>query len=192
MDIAVNEDQLSQAIGRGGQNVRLASQLTGWELNVMTESQAEEKSESETQALQAMFMQQLDVDEEIAVILAQEGFSSIEEVAYLPAKEMLEIEEFDADIVEELPNRARDVLLTMAIASEEKQSGVEPAEDLLEMEGMDRELAYTLANRGVITMEDLAEQAVDDLMEIDDMDEERAAKLIMTARAPWFAEEQQG
>jgi N utilization substance protein A len=192
MDIAVNEDQLSQAIGRGGQNVRLASQLTGWELNVMTETQAEEKSESETQALQAMFMQQLDVDEEIAVILAQEGFSSIEEVAYLPAKEMLEIEEFDADMVEELRNRARDVLLTMAIATEEKQSGAEPAADLLEMEGMDRELAYILANRGVVTMEDLAEQAVDDLMEIDDMDEERAGKLIMTARAPWFADEKQG
>ena len=192
MDIAVNEDQLSQAIGRGGQNVRLASQLTGWELNVMTETQAEEKSESETQALQAMFMLQLDVDEEIAVILAQEGFSSIEEVAYLPAKEMLEIEEFDADMVEELRNRARDVLLTMAIATEEKQSGAEPAADLLEMEGMDRELAYVLANRGVITMEDLAEQAVDDLMEIDDMDEERAGKLIMTARAPWFADEKQG
>jgi len=192
MDIAVNEDQLSQAIGRGGQNVRLASQLTGWELNVMTETQAEEKSESETQALQAMFMQQLDVDEEIAVILAQEGFSSIEEVAYLPAKEMLEIEEFDADMVEELRNRARDVLLTMAIATEEKQSGAEPAADLLEMEGMDRELAFILANRGVVTMEDLAEQAVDDLMEIDDMDEERAGKLIMTARAPWFADEKQG
>ncbi|MHB8473161.1 MAG: transcription termination factor NusA [Gammaproteobacteria bacterium] len=192
MDIAVNEDQLSQAIGRGGQNVRLASQLTGWELNVMTETQAEEKSETETQVLQAMFMQQLDVDEEVAAILAQEGFSSIEEVAYLPANEMLEIEEFDAAMVEELRNRARDVLLTMAIASEEKNSGTKPAADLLEMEGMDRELAYTLANRGVITMEDLAEQAVDDLMEIDDMDEERAAKLIMTARAPWFADEKQG
>ena len=122
----------------------------------------------------------------------QEGFSSIEEVAYLPAKEMLEIEEFDADMVEELRNRARDVLLTMAIATEEKQSGAEPAADLLEMEGMDRELAFILANRGVVTMEDLAEQAVDDLMEIDEMAEERAGQLIMTARAPWFADEKQG
>lgn len=192
MDVAVNTEQLSQAIGRGGQNVRLASELTGWVLNVMDEAQAEEKSEAEAQSLQQLFMEQLDVDEEIAAILVQEGFSSIEEVAYVPTQELLEVEEFDEDIVEELRGRARDVLITRAIVSEEKLGDVEPAQDLLEMEGMDRELAYTLAARGVITMEDLAEQAVDELMEIEGMDEERAGSLIMTARAPWFAEEGQG
>ncbi|MEJ2644373.1 MAG: transcription termination factor NusA [Gammaproteobacteria bacterium] len=192
MDLAVAEDQLSQAIGRGGQNVRLASQLSGWELNVMTEAQAEAKSEAEAQTLQQMFMEQLDVDEEVAAILVQEGFSSIEEVAYVPTHELLAVEEFDEDIVEELRGRARDVLLTKAIVSEEKFGGAEPAADLLEMEGMDRELAYTLAGRGVITREDLAEQAVDDLLDIEGMAEDRAASLIMTARAPWFADEQQG
>ena len=192
MDLAIAEDQLSQAIGRGGQNVRLASQLTGWELNVMTENEAEQKSEAETQALQQLFMEQLDVDEEIAVILVQEGFSSIEEIAYVPSAELLQVEEFDEDVVEELRGRARDVLLTRAIVSEEAVGDNEPAEDLLSLEGMDRELAFTLANRGVITQEDLAELAVDELMDIDDMDEERAAALIMAARAPWFAEEQQG
>jgi len=192
MDVAVDEDQLSQAIGRGGQNVRLASELTGWELNVMTETAAEEKSEAESEALQKHFMEQLDVDEEVAGILVQEGFTSIDEVAYVPVNEMLEIEEFDEDIVNELRERAKDVLLTRAITSEEQFSGEPPAQDLLEMEGMDETLAYALAARGVITMEDLAEQAVDDLMEIEGMDEERAANLIMTARAPWFAEEQNG
>ena len=191
MDIAVEEDQLSQAIGRGGQNVRLASQLTGWELNVMTQAQAEEKSESETKSLQQLFMEQLDVDEEVAVILAQEGFSSIEEIAYVPAHELLEIEEFDENIVEELRRRARDVLLTRAIVNEEKNN-VEPAQDLIEMEGMDRDLAYVLASRGIVTMEDLAEQSVDDLTDIEGLDQERAAKLIMTARAPWFAQQEQG
>ena len=189
MDIAVEEDKLSLAIGRGGQNIRLASELAGWELNVMTESQAEEKTEKEIKELQQLFMDQLDVDAEVAVILVQEGFSSMEEIAYVPASELLEIEEFDEDIVEELRGRARDVLLTQAIASEEKVGDNEPAEDLLTMEGMDRELAFTLAARGVVTMEDLAEQSVDEMMEIEGMDEERAGKLIMTARAPWFAEE---
>ncbi|MFC1684200.1 transcription termination factor NusA [Pseudomonadota bacterium] len=192
MDVAVAEEFLSQAIGRGGQNVRLASELTGWELNVMNEAQAVEKSEGESRILVENFMEQLDVDEEVAVILVQEGFSSIDEVAYVPLAEMLEIEEFDQEIVEELRGRAKDVLLTRAIASEEALSDAEPAEDLLTMEGMDRELAFVLASRGVITMEDLAEQSIDELMEIDDMDEERAGELIMTARAPWFAEEQQG
>jgi len=189
MDIAVSEDQLSQAIGRGGQNIRLASQLTGWTLNVMDEVQAEEKSEAEAHELQKLFTEQLDVDEEIAAILVQEGFSSIEEVVYVPNSELLAIEEFDEDIVEELRGRARDVLLTQAIMKEEKIGDAEPAEDLLTMEGMDRDLAYELAGRGVISMEDLAEQAVDELMEIDGMDRERAGTLIMTARAPWFAEE---
>lgn len=192
MDIAVAEDQLSQAIGRGGQNVRLASQLTGWELNVMTVRQAEEKSEVEAQSLQRMFMEQLDVDEEVAAILVQEGFSSIEEVAYVPAHELLEVEEFDEEIVEELRGRAKDVLLTRAIASEERLGSARPAPDLLDMEGMDSALAYTLASRGVCTREDLAELAVDDLTDIEGVDEERAAKLIMAARAHWFADEQQG
>lgn len=191
MDVAVNTEQLSQAIGRGGQNVRLASELTGWTLNVMDEAQAEEKSEAEAQSLQKLFMEQLDVDEEIAVILVQEGFSSVEEVAYVPTQELLEVEEFDEGMVEELRGRARDVLITRAIVSEEQLGDAQPAQDLLEMEGMDRELAFVLAGLGVVTMEDLAEQSVDELMEIEGMDEERAGSLIMTARAPWFAEEEQ-
>jgi N utilization substance protein A len=191
MDIAVDEDKLSQAIGRGGQNVRLASQLTGWELNVMTEGQAEEKSEAEGRELQEMFMQQLDVDQEVATILVQEGFSSVEEIAYVPPKELLEIEEFDEEVVEELRGRARDALLAQAIRSEEELEAPEPAQDLLDLEGMDAQLAFQLASRGVCTMEDLAEQAIDDLLEIDGMNSERAAALIMTARAPWFQNEQQ-
>ena len=192
MDVAVTTDQLSQAIGRGGQNVRLASQLTGWELNVMDEQQAAVKSEEEAQVLQKLFMDDLDVDEEVAVILVQEGFSTVEEIAYVPNSELLQIEEFDEDIVEELRGRARDVLLTRAIASEEGVGGSQPAQDLLEMEGMDNELAFALAAMGIVTMEDLAEQAIDDLMDIEGMDEERAGSLIMTARAPWFADEEQG
>jgi N utilization substance protein A len=184
MDVAVSEENLSQAIGRGGQNVRLASQLTGWELNVMDEAQAVEKTESESRGFMVTFMEQLDVDEDVAAILVQEGFTTVDEVAYVPIEEMLAIQEFDQDLVNELRNRAKDVLLTKAIASEEAFK--KPAEDLLNMEGMDEELAYALASRGVVTMEDLAEQSIDDLMEIDDMDEERAGKLIMTARAPWF------
>ena len=189
MDIAVVEDQLSQAIGRAGQNVRLASQLTGWTLNVMDEAQAEEKSEAEAADLQKLFIEQLDVDEEIAAILVQEGFSSIEEIVYVPQSELLAIEEFEEDMVEELRGRARDVLLTQAIMKEEKLGDAQPAEDLLAMDGMDSALAFELAGRGVITMEDLAEQAVDELMDIEGMDEERAGTLIMAARAPWFAEE---
>jgi N utilization substance protein A len=191
MDIAVNEELLSQAIGRGGQNVRLASQLTGWELNVMDESQAEEKSEAEARELQSLFKEHLDVDEEIAAILVQEGYSTIEEIVYVPKSELLEIEEFEEEIVDELRGRARDVLLTQAIINEEKIGDKEPALDLLEMEGMDRELAYQLASKDIISMEDLAEQSIDELMEVDGMDEERAGSLIMTARAPWFAEEAQ-
>ena len=190
MDIAVDEEQLAQSIGRGGQNVRLASELTGWELNVMTEAQAEEKNEAEAGNLVTMFRDALNVDEDVAVILVQEGFSSLEEVAYVPDSEMLEIEEFDEDIVSELRARAKDVLVTREISSEE-HGGAEPEQDLLEMEGMDPALADALASKkGVSTMEDLAELAIDDLMEIDGMDEERAGQLIMTARAPWFADEQ--
>lgn len=188
MDVAVEEDQLSQAIGRGGQNVRLASELTGWELNVMNEAQAEEKNEAEAGKAQALFVEQLDVDEDVAAILVQEGFTTIEEVAYVPMEEMLEIEEFDEEIVEELRNRAKDVMLTRAIATEELLGDTKPADDLLNMEGMDEGLAYILASKKIITMEDLAEQSIDELMEIDDMDEERAGALIMKAREPWFAE----
>jgi len=191
MDVAVKEENLSQAIGKGGQNVRLASQLSGWELNVMNEEEAAEKSETEARTLIEEFMNQLDVDEEIAAILVQEGFSSIDEVAYVPLNEMLAIAEFDEDVVKELRERAKDVLLTRAIANEEALGEAAPAEDLLNMEGMGQELAFELARRGIVTMEDLAEQSVDDLMEIDDMDEERAGQLIMTARAPWFAEDEQ-
>jgi N utilization substance protein A len=190
MDLAVAEDKLSQAIGRGGQNIRLASQLSGWNLNVMTEAAAEEKSERETLDLVQLFGTQLDVDQEVATILVQEGFSSIEEVAYVPAAELRQIEEFDESIVEELRNRARDVLLTQAIASEEKMDEREPAQDLLELEGMDRELAFVLASRGVITREDLAEQSIDDLEDIQTLDAPRAAKLIMAARAHWFETEE--
>ena len=188
MDIAVKDENLSQAIGRGGQNVRLASQLTDWELNVMSEEQAAEKSEAEAQGFIQHFMEQLDVDEEVAAILVQEGFTNIEEIAYVDDAEMASIEEFDQEIVEELRNRAKDALLTRAIAKEEVLGDIEPAEDLLNMDGMERSLAYQLASRGVVTMEDLAEQSIDELMEIDDMDEERAGQLIMTARAPWFEE----
>lgn len=190
MDIAVAEKDLSQAIGRGGQNIRLATQLTGWTLNVMSEGEAEEKSEAESERLQKLFMDQLDVDEEVAAILVQEGFSSIEEVAYVPSQEMAAIEEFNQELVEELRSRARDVLLTRALTGGAAE-GTEPAQDLLEMEGMDSETAYKLAGKGVVTREDLADQAVDDLLEIDGMEEERAKELIMTARAPWFAQEGQ-
>jgi len=189
MDVAVAEDQLSQAIGRNGQNVRLASELTGWELNVMTEAQAEQKSEAEAEAIIRMLKEELNVDEEVAAILAHEGFTTLEEVAYVPVSEMLEIEEFDEDIVEELRARARDVLVTREISNEE-HGGSEPTADLLGMEGMTPGLAEELAKRGIVSMEDLAEQAVDDLLDIEGVDEERAAELIMTARKPWFESEQ--
>ena len=191
MDIAVEEDKLSQAIGRGGQNIRLASELSGWELNVMTAQDAEEKSESEMRSLIELFSKQLDVDEEVALILVQEGFSTIEEVAYVPTSELIEIEEFEENIVDELRNRARDVLLTQAIVQEEKIDEVEPAEDLLSIEGMEKRLAFLLASKGVVTREDLAELATDDLLELNEMDAEEAAALIMKARAHWFEEEQQ-
>jgi N utilization substance protein A len=190
MDIAVAEDKLSQAIGRGGQNVKLASELTGWELNVMTEAQAQEKSGHEARALLQLFSDLLGVDEEIAEILVREGFASLEEVAYVPTQEMLEIAEFDAEIVDALRERARDVLLTRAIAEEEEIGDAEPAADLLTMVGMDEDLAYRLAGQGVNTMEALAELSVDDLTDMTGIDSQRAADLIMTARAPWFEGEQ--
>ena len=192
MDIAVDEDKLSQAIGRGGQNIRLASELSGWELNVMTAQDAEEKSESEMKELIGLFAKQLDVDEEVGLILVQEGFSTIEEVAYVPAAELVAIEEFDEGIVDELRSRARDVLLTQAIVQEEKIDEVEPAEDLLSLEGMNKGLAFLLASKGIVTREDLAELATDDLLEInEEIGKEDAAALIMKARAHWFEEEQQ-
>lgn len=187
MDVAVEDEKLSLAIGKGGQNIRMASQLTGWDLNIMSTNDLEEKAESENRVLVVQFMEQLDVDEEVAVILAAEGFSSIEEVAYVPEDEFLSIDEFDEDIVAELRGRARDALLMKAISQEEDVK--EPQPDLLEMEGMDEELASKLAASGACTMEDLAEMAVDELLEVEDMTEERASALIMTARAPWFVNE---
>jgi len=190
MDIAVEEDQLAMAIGRNGQNVRLASQLTGWSLNVMTVEDAESQRKEESKGSIDMFIKELDVDAELAEVLAQEGFTSVEEVAYVPLSEMLDIEGFDEDLVEALKARAKDALLTKAIKTEEKLGEHEPAEDLLNMDGMERHLAFVLASRGIITMEDLAEQSVDELIEIEEIDETKAAELIMTARAPWFADEQ--
>ena len=186
IDIAVAEDNLAQAIGRSGQNVRLASQLTGWTLNVMTEDDIRAKQEAETGDVLRSFIEELDVDEELAQILVDEGFTSLEEIAYVPMEEMLEIDGFDEDIVNELRSRAKDRLLTRAIANEEKLEEIQPADDLLNMEGMDRALALQLAARGILSMEDLAEQSVDDLLDLDGIDEARAAALIMAARAPWF------
>lgn len=186
MDIAVGEDNLAQAIGRGGQNVRLASQLTGWTLNVMSEADIQAKQQAETGDILKTFIEELDVDEELAQILVEEGFTTLEEIAYVPMEEMLNIEGFDEEIVNELRSRAKDRLLTNAIASEEKFADLQPAEDLLQLEGMDQDLALELARQGVVTREDLAEQAIDDLLEIDGMDADRAGKLIMAARAHWF------
>ena len=182
MDIAVAEDKLSQAIGRGGQNVRLASKLTGWALNVMTQAQAQTKSESESNATRAMFIERLDIDEEIANILVQEGFSTVEEVAYVPASELLGVEEFDEALVEELRARARDSLLNQLIAQEEAVDG-NPSEDLLGLEGMAQDTAFALAAKGIKTKEELAELATDELLELVEMSAEQAAALIMAARA---------
>ena len=183
MDVVVTEENLSRAIGRGGQNVRLASELTGWELNLMTDKDAAEKQDTEQRELVATFMSQLDIDENVALILAQEGFNTLEEIAYVPKQELMDIEEFDEEIVDELRNRAQDTLLTSAIASQEQK---EPSEDLLAMDGMDEETARVLAAGGIRTMEELAECAVDEVLDVIDMPQERASELIMTARAPWF------
>lgn len=184
MDIVVDEENLAQAIGRNGQNVRLASELTAWELNLMTVEESQKKNEEESAKLRASFMEKLDVDEEVADILVQEGFTSLEEVAYVPINEMLEIDAFDEETVNELRSRARNALLTQAIASEEKVE--HDVEDLLTLEGMDNETARLLATKGVTTKENLADLATDDLTEMTGMDAERAKQLIMTARAPWF------
>ena len=186
MDVAVEEDNLAQAIGRNGQNVRLSAELTGWSINVMSIEEAEEKQQQESSGYIESFMSKLDVDQDVAELLVIEGFTSLEEIAYVPMDELIDIEGFDEDIAKELRDRARDALLTQAIASEEGLSSANLEADLLNMEGMDDELALALAGKEILSMEDLAEQSIDDLMDIDGMDEERAGKLIMTARAPWF------
>ncbi|MEE3109947.1 MAG: helix-hairpin-helix domain-containing protein, partial [Pseudomonadota bacterium] len=181
-------------LGRGGQNVRLASELTGWTLNIMTEEEAGQKQEAEMVDLLERFMGALDVDEDVAGVLIEEGFASLEEVAYVPLEEMLAIEGFDEEIVLELRNRAKDALLTQALASEEALEGAAPADDLkalLDEQGQEGRLAFVLAKNGIVTQEDLAEQATDDLVELEELglDEVQASALIMAARAPWFAEE---
>jgi transcription termination/antitermination protein NusA len=185
MDIVVEDENLAQAIGRTGQNVRLASELTGWELNLMTREESEKKGEEESATIRNLFMEKLDVDQEVADILTQEGFNTLEEVAYVPLNEMLEIEAFDEGTVNELRSRARNALLTQAIVTEEKLE--HEVEDLLTLEGMDNQTARLLAEKGVKTKEELADLAMDDLVEMTGMDAERAKQLIMTARAPWFA-----
>ncbi|HFC92266.1 MAG TPA: transcription termination/antitermination protein NusA [Leucothrix mucor] len=187
MDIGVEEDKLSQAIGKGGQNVRLASELTGWILNVMSEADAEEKGLKEAQVIINLFTEHLDVDEEIATILVEEGFASLDEVAYIPVEEFLKIEDFDEEIIGELRSRARNALLSLELAG----GGCKPADDLLEMDGMNNALAELLSAQGICTMEDLAEQSVDELTEIEGIDDDQAGKLIMTAREPWFAEDKE-
>ncbi|MDE2388162.1 MAG: transcription termination/antitermination protein NusA [Betaproteobacteria bacterium] len=184
MDIVVDDDNLAQAIGRGGQNVRLASELTGWTLNIMTVDESKAKHEEETSQICQLFMQKLDVDEEIAEILVQEGFVTLEEVAYVPLNEMLEIESLDEETVNEIRNRARNALLTDAIANEEKVEHV--AEDLLAIEGMDIDIVRELAAKGINTQTDLADLAADDLVEMTGIDIERANQLIIKAREPWF------
>ena len=186
MDVAVSDENLAMAIGRNGQNVRLASELTGWTINVMSEEDAATKQQDEVGGVVQTFIDALDIDEDFAEMLVEEGFASLEEIAYVPLDEMLAIEGLDADIVEELRTRAKDKLLNQALAVEEQLDKSEPAQDLLDMEGMDTHLAFVLASRGIITMEHLAEQAVDEISDIEGLSDEKAAELIMTARAPWF------
>jgi N utilization substance protein A len=190
MDIAVEEGNLAMAIGRSGQNVRLASQLTGWELNVMTVDDMNDKHQAENDKVLSLFTDKLDIDEDFALLLAEEGFTSLEEIAYVPTAELLEIDGMDEDIVEELRERAKAALTTQALASEESLENAEPAEDLLNLEGLEKHLAYVLASRGVITLEDLAEQGVDEIADIEELDETKAGELIMAARnICWFNEE---
>ena len=187
MDLAVKEEQLSQAIGRSGQNVRLASQLCDWTLNVMSEEEAQSKSEQESGSVQQVFVKHLGVDENMAAILVEEGLTSIEEIAYIPAQELLSVEGFDEEIVDTLRERAKDALLTQALSGSAVEQPV-PAADLLALAGMDEQLAQALANQGIVTQEDLAEKAIDEVLDIEGMTEERASALIMAARAPWFTE----
>jgi N utilization substance protein A len=188
MDVVVDEDNLALAIGTGGRNVRLASELTGWQINIMTADESRSKQEGERSSLRERFIDSLDVDQEVADILIDEGFTSLEEIAYVPIAEMLEIEAFDEDTVNELRNRARDVLVTRAIVTEEKIESL--SEDLLSLEGVDRELAAKLADIGIQTRDDLAELAIDELMEATQIEEQAGRELILRARAHWFAEEE--
>ena len=190
MDIAVEESNLAMAIGRSGQNIRLASQLTGWELNVMTVEEMKEKHQAENDKVLNLFIDKLDLDEDFATLLSDEGFTSLEEIAYVPVAEMLEIDGLTEEIVEELRERAKEALTTQALASEETLEGAEPAEDLLALEGLDRHLAFVLASRGVCTLEDLAEQGIDEISDIEELTETKAGELIMAARnICWFNEE---
>jgi len=190
MDIAVEESNLAMAIGRSGQNIRLASQLTGWELNVMTVEDMKGKHQAENDKVLNLFIDKLDLDEDFATLLAEEGFTSLEEIAYVPVAEMLEIDGLNEDIVEELRERAKEALTTQALASEETLEGAEPAQDLLDLKGLERHLAFVLASRGVITLEDLAEQGIDEISDIEELDETKAGELIMAARnICWFNEE---
>ncbi len=186
MDLAVEDESLSQAIGKGGQNIRLASELTGWELNVMTQTEMDEKHQGESKTQLALFVEDLEVDEDLAEVLVAEGFTTLEEIAYVPAVEMLEIDGFDEEVVTELKQRAKDALLTQAIMNEEKIIMAEPAEDLLALEGMDEDTAKTLARKGIVTQEDLAELGIDELQELIEIADDVAGELIMKARAPWF------
>jgi N utilization substance protein A len=194
MDVAVQEEQLSQAIGRNGQNVRLASELTGWIINVITVEEAAKKVVKESEGLQNLFMEQLAIDEALAQMLAREGFTSLEEIAYVSAQELLDIEDFDPELVETLQNRAKEVLAIEAKNNQkstvsEHEKLLEPHQDLLSLEGMSEEIGITLAKKGVSSREALAELAVDDLLDIIELDRKKAGELIMAARAPWFAEE---
>ena len=189
MDIAVTEEQLAQAIGRSGQNIRIATDLTGWRLNVMTEKEAVSKHENEAERAKNLFMQKLDIEDEVAELLVGEGFTNLEEIAYVPAVELTKLEGFDEEVVAELQQRASDVLLTQEIATETARTGVQPSEDLLAVKGMTQQLALRMADKGITNREELAEQAVDDLMDLlPDLDEKFAAELIMHARAHWFEE----
>ncbi|NQY63909.1 MAG: transcription termination/antitermination protein NusA [Alteromonadaceae bacterium] len=190
MDIAVEEGNLAMAIGRSGQNIRLASQLTGWELNVMTVADMKEKHQAENDKVLTLFIDKLDLDEDFAGMLAEEGFTSLEEIAYVPVAEMLEIDGLDEEMIEELRERAKAAITTAALASEETLEAAEPAQDLLDLKGLDRHLAYVLASRGVVTLEELAEQGVDEISDIEELDETKAGELIMAARnICWFNEE---
>jgi len=189
MEVAVAAENLAMAIGRSGQNVRLATALTGWTINVMTEDEAGERAEQEIGQMVSNFVEKMDIDEDLAISLVEEGFTTLEEVAYVPINEMLEIEGFDEDLVNELRQRAKDVLLTQELASEEQLESAQPQEDLLTLEGMNEHLALVLASKGIVSMEDLAELSIDELMEFGDLEEEISGKLIMAARAPWFENE---
>jgi N utilization substance protein A len=186
MDVVVEEENLAQAIGRGGQNVRLASELTGWTLNILTEEQSQQKVEEESTTVRQHFMDEIDVDEDLADILVQEGFSTLEEVAYVPESELLEIEGFDEGTVEELRSRARNALLVKEIAKEEQATTA--STDLMNVDGMTEDLARSLIGGGIMSQDELADLAIDDLKEIIEIDDELAESLIMAARAPWFTE----